>query len=148
MKPPKKTTYLTRVESDFYSRKCYRRNISLFCTLLFTGKWMRGARVVRCLVTEISEGGATVLAEKAQVPDHLYLVFGRFDVVVGSIVVERDRGVLQLSFVRQLKPDFVNRLARMASPFSSLESLNPKTISDGENVKRARRLMPPVQNSN
>ena len=141
MKSTKRTTYLTRVESDFYSRKWYRRSVMLFCNLLFTGKWMRGARTIRCLILEISEGGATIRAEKSQVPDHLYLIFGRFDVVVGSIVVQRDRGLLHLCFVKQLRPDFVNRLARMTSPFSTLESLNPKAISGGENLRTAPPML-------
>jgi hypothetical protein len=146
MKSTKRTTYLTRVESNFYSRKWYRRSVMLFCNLLFTGKWMRGARTIRCLVLEISEGGATVRAEKSQVPDHLYLIFGRFDVVVGSIVVQQDQGLLHLCFVKQLKPDFVNRLARMTSPFSTLESLDPKTISAGENLRPTACPMPSVPN--
>jgi hypothetical protein len=113
----------------------------LVCNLLFTGKWMRGARTIRCVVIEISEGGATVRAETSQVPDNLYLIFGRFDVVVGSIVVQRDRGLLHLCFVKQLKPDFVNQLARLTSPFSTLESLNPKAVSGGENLRTVSDAM-------
>ncbi|MBW0368007.1 hypothetical protein [Ensifer adhaerens] len=128
MKPTKRTTYLSRVESEYFSSKWYRRSVTLFCNLLFTGKWMRKAQIVRCLVVEISEGGATVRIGKSLVPDHAYLVFGRFDVVIGSIVVQRDPGHLHLCFVKQLRPDFVNRLARMSSPFSTLESLNLETI--------------------
>ncbi|MBL0370909.1 hypothetical protein JJB09_02600 [Rhizobium sp. KVB221] len=144
MKPTKRTTYLSRVESDYFSRKWYRRSVTLFCNLLFTGKWMRDARIIRCLIVEISEGGATVRIGNSQVPDHLYLVLGRFDVVVGSIVVQRDPGHLHLCFVRQLNPAFVNRLARMTSPFSTLESLTPKTILESENVQPAPRPMPPA----
>ncbi len=139
MKPTKRTTYLSRVESEYFSRKWYRRSVTLFCNLLFTGKWMRKAQIIRCLVIEISEGGATVRTGKSHVPDHLYLVIGSFDVVVGSIVVQRDPGLLHLCFVKHLRPDFVNRLARMSSPFSTLESLTPKTISADDNVRPARR---------
>ncbi|MBB3318146.1 MULTISPECIES: hypothetical protein [unclassified Rhizobium] len=142
MKATKRTTYLNRVESDYFSRKWYRRSVTLFCNLLFTGKWMRKTQIVRCLVMEISEGGATVRIGKSQIPDHLYLVFGRFDVLVGSIVVERDPGVLHLCFVKELRPDFVNRLARMNSSFSTLESLSPRTISVSENVLPMLRPMP------
>jgi hypothetical protein len=144
MKPAKRTTYLSRVESDYFSRKWYRRSVTLFCNLLFTGKWMRKAQIIRCLIIEISEGGAAVRIGKSQVPDHLYLVIGSFDVVVGSIVVQRDPGLLHLCFVKQLRPDFVNRLARMNSPFSTLESLIPKTISVSENVQPTLRPMPPA----
>lgn len=143
MKSTKRTTYLSRVESDYFSRKWYRRSVTLFCNLLFTGKWMRKAQIIRCLIVEISEGGATVRIGKSQIPDHVYLVLGRFDVVIGSIVVQRDPGLLHLCFVKQLRPDFVNRLARMSSPFSTLESLSPKTISVSENVQPMLRLMPP-----
>jgi hypothetical protein len=139
----KRTTYLSRVESDYFSRKWYRRSVTLFCNLLFAGKWMRKAQVIQCLIVEISEGGATVRIGKSQVPDHLYLIFGRFDVVVGSIVVQRDPGFLHICFVKQLRPDFVNRLARMNSPFSTLESLNPGTISASDNVQPKLRPMPP-----
>ncbi|SOC47016.1 hypothetical protein SAMN05892877_12615 [Rhizobium subbaraonis] len=142
MKATKRTTYLNRVESDYFSRKWYSRSVTLFCNLLFTGKWMRQTQIVRCLVVEISEGGATVRIGKSQIPDHAYLVFGRFDVVVGSIVVQRDPGHLHLCFVKELRPDFVNRLARMSSPFSTLESLSRRTISVSENVQPMLRPMP------
>jgi hypothetical protein len=142
VKPTKRTTYLSRVESDYFSRKWYRRGVTLFCNLLFTGKWMRKAQIIRCLLLEISEGGATVRTGRSQVPDHIYLVFGRFDVVVGSVVIQRDPGLLHLCFVKQLRPDFVNRLARLSSPFSTLESLSPMTISAGENVQPTLRPMP------
>jgi hypothetical protein len=142
VKSTKRTTYLSRVESDYFSRKWYRRSVTLFCNLLFTGKWMRKAQIIRCLIIELSEGGAAVRIGKSQVPDHLYLVIGSFDVVVGSIVVQRDPGLLHLCFVRQLKPEFVNRLARMSSPFSTLESLTPKTISVSETVQPTQRPMP------
>jgi hypothetical protein len=89
---------------------------------------MRKTQIVRCLVVEISEGEATVRIGKSLIPDHAYLVFGKFDVVVGSIVVQRDPGHLHLCFVKPLRPDFVNRLAHMSSPFATLESLNPRTI--------------------
>ncbi|CAN7500147.1 hypothetical protein [Neorhizobium sp. LjRoot104] len=143
MKPAKRTTYLSRVESEYFSRNWYRRSVTLFCNLLFTGKWMRKAQIVRCLIVEISEGGATVRIEKSQVPDHLYLVFGRFDLVIGSIVVQRDPGFLHLCFVKQLRPEFVNRLARKSSPFSTLESHSPATISTSENVQPTLRPPPP-----
>lgn len=142
MKSAKRTTYLSRIESNYFSRKWYRRSVTLFCNLLFTGKWMRKAQIVRCLIVEISEGGATVRMGKLQVPDHVYLVFGRFDVVVGSVVVQRDPGHLHLCFVKQLRPDFVNRLARLSSPFSTLESLSPRTISASEEVQPMLRPMP------
>lgn len=142
MKAAKRTTYLSRVESDYFSRKWYRRSVTLFCNLLFTGKWMRKAQIVRCLIVEISEGGATVRIGKSQVPDHLYLVIGSFDVLVGSIVVQRDPGHLHLCFVKQLRPDFVNWLSRVSSPFSTLESLGPRTISVSENVQPMLRPMP------
>jgi hypothetical protein len=145
VKPTKRTTYLNRVESDYFSRKWYRRNVTLFCNLLFTGQWMRKMQVVRCLVLEISEGGAAVRIGRSQVPDHLYLVFGRFDVVIGGIVVQRDPGLLHLCFVKQLRPDFVNRLARLSSPFSTLESLGPATISSSENMPPKLRPPPPPQ---
>lgn len=128
VKTTKRTTYLSRVESDYFSRQWCRRSVTLFCNLLFTGKWMRKTQIVRCLVVEISEGEATVRIGKSLIPDHAYLVFGKFDVVVGSIVVQRDPGHLHLCFVKQLRPDFVNRLAHMSSPFATLESLNPRTI--------------------
>lgn len=142
MKSTKRTTYLSRVQSDYFSRKWYRRSVTLFCNLLFTGQWMRKAQIVRCLVVEISEGGATVRIGKSQVPDHLYLVIGSFDVLVGSIVVQRDPGHLHLCFLKELKPDFVNRLARMTSPFATLESLGTRTISGNENVQPMLRPMP------
>lgn len=141
MKSTKRTTYLSRVESEYFSRKWYRRSVTLFCNLLFPGKWMRKAQIIRCLIVEISEGGATVRIGKSQVPDHIYLVFGRFDVVVGSVVIQRDPGLLHLCFVKQLRPDFVNRLARINSPFATLESLGPRTISANENVQP---MLPPI----
>lgn len=125
MKATKRTTYLSRVESDYFSRQWSHRSVTLFCNLLFTGKWMRKAQIVRCLVVEISEGGATVRIGKSLIPDHTYLVFGKFDVVVGSIVVQRDPGHLHLCFVKPLRPDFVNRLAHVNSPFATLERLDP-----------------------
>ncbi|MBB5662718.1 hypothetical protein GGI64_000160 [Rhizobium leguminosarum] len=76
-------------------------------------------------------------------PDHLYLVLGRFDMVVGSIVVQREPGLLHLCFVKPLSPDVVNRLARMSYPFSTLESLSPRTISARESVQPTLRPMPP-----
>ena len=142
VKHTKRTTYLSRVQSDYFSRKCDCRSVTLFCNLLFTGKWMRKAQTVRCLVVEISEGGATVRIGKSQVPDHLYLVIGRFDVLVGSIVVQRDPGQLQLCFLKELTPDLVNRLARMTSPFATLESLGRSTISGLENVQPTLRPEP------
>jgi hypothetical protein len=144
VKATKRTTYLSRVESDYFSRKWYCRSVTLFCNLLFTGQWMRKAQIVRCLVIEISEGGATVRVGKSQVPDHLYLVIGSFDVLVGSIVVQRQPGHLHLCFLKQLRPDFVNRLARMTSPFATLESLGATTISAGDNVQPTLRPMPPA----
>lgn len=135
MKHTKRTTYLSRVQSEFFSRKWYCRSVTLFCNLLFTGQWMRKAQIVRCLVVEISEGGATVRIGKSQVPDHLYLVIGRFDILVGSIVVQRDPGHLHICFLKELRPDVVNRLARMTSPFATLESLGRSTISGLENVQ-------------
>jgi hypothetical protein len=143
VKSTKRTTYLNRVESDYFSRKWYRRSVTLFCNVLFAGKWMRKAQIIRCLLVEISEGGATVRIGKSQVPDHVYLVLGRFDVVIGSIVVQRDPGLLHLCFIKELRPDFVNRLSRMNSPFSTLESLNPRTISGNETVQPTLRPMPP-----
>jgi hypothetical protein len=92
-----------------------------------------------CLVLEISESGVTGRAEMSQVPDHLYLILSRFDVVVGSIVVQRDRGLLHLCFVKKLKPDSVNRLARMTSPFFTLESLDPKPYQLAKPFKRYAR---------
>jgi hypothetical protein len=142
VKATKRTTYLSRVQSEYFSRKWYQRSVTLFCNLLFTGKWMRKAQIVRCLIVEISEGGATVRIGKSLIPDHVYLVFGRFDVVVGSIVVQRDPGHLHLCFMKQLRPDFVNRLARMNSPSSALESLSPTTISESEHVQPMLRPMP------
>jgi hypothetical protein len=142
MKPTKRTNYLNRIGSDQLTPKFYSRAVTLFCTLLFTGQWMRKTQNMRCLVFEISEGGASVRVGKAQVPDHLYFVIGKFDVVVGSIVIEREPGILHLRFVKQLKPDFVNQLARMTSPFATLESLSPRTISASENVQPTLRPMP------
>lgn len=144
MKDRKRTTYLSRVESNYFSRKWYSRSVTLFCNLLFTGQWMRKAQIVRCLVVEISEGGATVRIGKAQIPDHLYLVIGRFDVLVGSIIVHRDPGHLHLCFLKELSPGFVNRLARMTSPFATLESLDPTTISARENVQPMLPSMSPA----
>lgn len=135
MKSNKRKTYLSRVQSDYFTRKWYRRSVTLFCTLLYAGKWMRKAQTIRCLVLEISEGGATVRIGKSEIPDFVYLVFGRFDIVVGSIVVQRDPGHLHLCFIKQLRPDFVNRLSRISSPFATLESLSPITISGCENVQ-------------
>lgn len=143
MKSNIRKTYLSRVQSDYFTRKWYRRSVTLFCTLLFAAKWMRKAQTIRCLVLEISEGGATVRIGKAEIPNFVYLVFGRFDVVVGSIVVQRDPGHLHLCFLKQLRPDFVNRLSRVTSPFATLESLDPITISGGENTQRALRPKPP-----
>lgn len=140
----KRTTYLSRVQSDYFSRKWYCRSVTLFCNLLFTGQWMRKAQIVRCLVVEISEGGATVRIGKSQIPDHLYLVIGSFDVLIGSIVVRRDAGHLQLCFLKELKPDFVNRLARLRSPFATLESLSRAPISAGEDMQPKLRPMPPA----
>ena len=135
MKSTKRSTYLNRVESHYFSRKWYRRSVELFCNLLFTAEGLRKAQIVRCLILEISEGGATVRIGKSEVPDQIYLVFGRFDVAVGSVVVQRDPGLLHLCFVKELKPDFVNRLARMTSPFATLESLGPRTILASENMQ-------------
>ena len=144
MKHTKRTTYLSRVETDYFSRKWYCRSVTLFCNLLVTGKWIRKAQVIRCLVIEISEGGATVRIGKSQVPDHLYLAIGGFDVLVGSLVVRRDPGLLHLCFVKELKPDFVNRLARLTSPFATLESLDPRPISGSDNVQPALPSVPPA----
>ncbi len=144
MKHTKRTTYLSRVQSDYCSRKWYCRSVTLFCNLLYTGQWMRRAQIIRCLVVEISEGGATVRIGKAQIPDHLYLVIGRFDVLVGCIVVQRDPGHLQLCFLKELKPDFVNRLSRMTSPFATLESLGRAPISEGEDMQPKLRPMLPA----
>lgn len=142
MKHNKRKTYLSRVQSDYFSRKWYCRDVTLFCNLMFTGQWMRKAQIVRCIVVEISEGGATVRIGKTQVPDHLYLVIGRFDILVGSIVVQREPGHLHLCFLKELKPDFVNRLARMTSPFATLESLGRSTISGPENTQPMLRPAP------
>tara|TARA_R110002012_G_scaffold18426_1_gene67707 strand:- start:4 stop:495 length:492 start_codon:yes stop_codon:yes gene_type:complete len=144
VKNTKRTTYLSRVESDYFSRNWYCRSVTLFCNLLFTGQWMRKAQIVRCLVVEISEGGATVRIGRSQVPDHLYLVIGSFDVLIGSIVVQRDTGHLQLCFLKQLKPDFVNRLSRMTSPFATLESLGRRPILAGEDTQPTLRAVPPA----
>lgn len=138
----KRTTYLSRVQSDYFSRKWYCRSVTLFCNLLFTGQWMRKTQVVRCLVVEISEGGAIVQIGKSQVPNHLYLVIGSFDVIVGCIAVQRDPGQLHLCFLKELRPDFVNRLARLTSPFATLESLSRTTISGFENVQPILRPQP------
>lgn len=146
MKDTKRTTYLSRVESDYFSRKWYRRDVSLFCNLLFTGKWMRKAQIMSCLIVEISEGGATLRIGKSQAPDHLYLVIGQFDVVVGSIVIQREPGLLHLCFVKQLRPDFVNRLARLSSAFSTLESHCPMTISSIGYVQPTLRSIPAAPN--
>lgn len=135
MKSAKKTTYLSRVESGYFSQKWYRRSVSIFGNLLFTGKWMRKAQIIRCLIVEISEGGAVVRVGKSVVPDHAYLVLGRFDVVIGSVVVRREPGAVHLCFVKQLPTDLINRLARLSSPFSTLESLSPMTISEHVNAK-------------
>lgn len=145
MKSTKRTTYLSRVESDHFSRKWYCRSVTLFCNLLFTGQGMRKMQVMRCLVFELSEGGAAVRIGKAQLPDNLYLVIGKSDVVIGSVVVQREPGILHLCFVKQLKPAFVNRLARMTSPFATLESLGPNTISGGENAPPITRPPAPAR---
>ena len=144
MKHIKRTTYLSRVQSDYCSRKWYCRSVTLFCNLLFTGQWLRGAQIIRCLVVEISEGGATLRIGKSQIPDQLYLVIGRFDVLIGSIVVHRDPGHLQLRFLKELRPDFVNRLSRMTSPFATLESLGRTPISACEDMHPKLRPMPPA----
>lgn len=113
----KRSTYLSRVESSYFSRKWYRREVRLFCSLLFTARWMRQAQIQRCLMTDISEGGASLRVGKSQVPDHVYLVLGSFDYVIGSVVVDRQGGTLHVCFVKELTPYFVNRLSRMRSPF-------------------------------
>jgi hypothetical protein len=143
----KRTTYLSRVQSDYFSRKWYCRSVTLFCNLLFTGQWMRRAQIIRCLVVEISEGGATVRIGRSQIPDHLYLVIGSFDVLIGSIVVRRDAGHLQLCFLKELRPDFVNRLARLTSPFATLESLSRAPISTADETQLKLRPMPPELHS-
>ncbi|CAN7753525.1 hypothetical protein [Rhizobium sp. LjRoot258] len=68
-------------------------------------------------MTDISEGGASLRVGKSQVPDHVYLVLGSFDYVIGSVVVDRQGGTLHVCFVKELTPYFVNRLSRMRSPF-------------------------------
>jgi hypothetical protein len=137
-----KTTYLSRVQSDYFSRKWCCRSVTLFCNLLFTRQWMRKAQIVRCMVVEMSEGGATVRIGKSQVPNHVYLVIGKFDVLIRSIVVERNSGHRQLCFLKELQPDFVNRLARLTSPFSTLESLAASPISATEEKQAKLRPMP------
>lgn len=124
----KRSTYLSRVESSYFSRKWYRREVRLFCSLLFTTKWMRQAQIQRCLMTDISEGGASLRIGKSKVPDHIYLVLGSFDYVIGGVVVDRQGGTLHVSFVKELTPSFVNRLSRLRSPFATLESLTSKSI--------------------
>ncbi|WP_425416891.1 hypothetical protein [Oricola indica] len=146
MKSKKRTTYLSRIESEYFNRKCYHRRVKLFCNLFFPGKWMRKTQAIRCLIVELSEGGAIVRIGKSQIPDQLYLVIGSFDVVIGSIVVQRGPGVLHLCFLRELRQDFVNRLARMDSPFSTLESLSPRTISASKNVQPMLRPIPSAPN--
>jgi hypothetical protein len=142
VKNKKKSTYLSRVESEYFSRNWYRRSIKLLCHVLFTSKKLRKAQFVRCLVVEISEGDATVRIGASQVPDELYLVIGKFEVVVGCIVVQRDLGLLHLRFVKLLKPDLVDRLSRMNPPHSTLESLRPGPISVSENVRPMPHPMP------
>lgn len=144
VKHTKRTTYLSRVQSDYFSRRWYCRSVTLFCNLLFTRQWMRKAQIVRCLIVEISEGGATVRIDRSQIPDHLYLVIGSFDILIGSIVVRRDAGLLQLCFLKELTPGFVNRLARLTSPFATLESLGRAPIFAGEDVQPKLRPMPPA----
>lgn len=129
MKPRKRSTYLSRVQSNYYSRKWYRREVRLVCNLLFTTKGIRKPQLHRCLITEISEGGALLQVGKLAVPDHLYLVLGKFDFFIGSVVIERNRGSLHLCFVKELAPLFVNRLSRLTSPFATLESMRSKTMS-------------------
>lgn len=142
----KRTTYLSRVESDYFSRKWHNRRVTLFCNMLFTGKGIRKPRIMRCFITEISEGGAIARVEKTQIPDHLYLVIGSFDVLIGCSVVRRDPGIVHLCFLKEMKSDFVDRLALMDSAYSTLESLSPRTISAGEYEQPRLRPVPPASN--
>ncbi|MCM2500758.1 hypothetical protein, partial [Neorhizobium galegae] len=52
-----------------------------------------------------------------------------------------------LCFVKPLKPEFVNRLARMTSPYSTLERLDPGAISADENLRPTARPMPSAPNA-
>ncbi|TYR30632.1 hypothetical protein FY036_18145 [Mesorhizobium microcysteis] len=142
MTTKKKSTYLSRVESDYFSRNWYRRGARLLCHLLFTSKKLRKAQFARCLVVEISEGDATVRIGATQIPDELYLVIGKFEVVVGCIVVRRDLGLLHLRFVKLLKPELVDRLSRMKPRLPTLESPKPEPISASEGAQPMRRPMP------
>ena len=143
MKSGKRSTYLSRVESNYFSRKWYRREVTLFCNLLFTAQWMRKAQLHRCLITEISEGGASLRIGKAVVPDHVYLVLGQFDFLIGSVVVGRDSGNVHLCFVKEQTPGFINRMSRLSSPFATLESLTGKTIFPNKQHAQLKPEMPP-----
>lgn len=124
----KRGTYLSRVESSYFSRKWYRREVCLLCNVLFTAKWVRNVKIHRCLMTDLSEGGASLRVGKVNLPDHIYVVLGKFDYVIGGVVVERGAGVIHVCFVKEQTPSFVNRLSRLNSPFATLESLTGKTI--------------------
>lgn len=146
VKSAKRTTYLSRVESDSFSKKWHNRRVTLFCNLLFSGKGIRKPRIMRCFITEISEGGAVARIEKTQIPDHLYLVIGSFDVLIGCSVVRRDPGIVHLRFLKELKSNFVDRLALMDSAYATLESLSPGTISAAEYEQPKLRPLPPAPN--
>lgn len=142
MNNKKKSTYLSRVESDYFSRNWVRRRLRLFCHALFTSNKLRKTKFAPCLVVEISEGDATVRIGSPDVRDELYLVIGKFEVVIGCIVVKRDLGLLHLRFVKLLKPDLVDRLSRMNPPPSTLETQKPSPISAGKNAQPRPRAIP------
>lgn len=120
----KSKNYLHNVASDIDRRQWYRRPADLLVRAAYLTRGLRQVATRTCHIVDISEGGAAVeVASEPALPTHFYIVFGDWEYLVGSVVVQRRPGVLHVQFPRGMPTKLVNRLARISDPMRTLTAM-------------------------
>ncbi len=130
MQPRKPDTnavnYLTRIaREDGNKRQFVRRDCHINAGVMYSNKGVRGLVLGKVKLLNVSEGGAFVHVNKAEIPPHFVIYFGEFQYHIACVTVAlkgKGRGV---SFLKEQPTEFIDILSRISDPNEFVGRIRP-----------------------
>ncbi|AKI01388.1 hypothetical protein IMCC20628_02691 [Hoeflea sp. IMCC20628] len=126
-KPDKNAVnYLTRIAREDGNRRQFeRRDCHINAGVMFSNKGVRGLVLGKVKLLNVSEGGAFVHVNKAEIPQHFVIYFGEFQYHIACVTIAmtpKGRGV---SFLKEQPTEFIDILGRISDPNEFIGRIRP-----------------------
>lgn len=118
----KRPHYLSKIPEE--RRQWPRRHAQLLAFVVFPKRGVKQWTAVQARIENISEGGVAITSRALEaIPDHFYIGFGKFEIMIPSAKVRIANDVMHVKFGVDQPTPFVDMLATIRKPLALMSPI-------------------------